>query len=398
MKNYKYIARNSDSERIEGMKKASSSQELLIWLRRQNLTPVSFAVVGTTRRMNSQRVKAEQLSSLCWQLNTMVEGGIPVVQAINIIAEDTENVTFRQAMMEISNRMQKGEAFSTSAARFPKVFGKLFCAMISAGEQGGALPSVLNSLAIHFENRDKLTKKIKSAMAYPIFVLSFVVVIIIAIMTFIIPRFRVIFDQIGTKLPVFTRAFMAFYDSTTSSMIYIILSIAFLVFAFYTFMKSENGHKKLSKLVLSIPFIGTILSKAFMVIFCRTLSVLLSAGVSILDALNILSGMTGNDLIRNAIIKTRDHIVEGSSISLSMAETGFFPNLIVKMVQVGEESGALPKALSRTSDYYEKKVDAEITTIMGWMEPLLIVLVGSIVLVVVLALYLPIFSISNIKH
>ena len=214
-------------------------------------------------------------------------------------------------------------------------------------------------------------------------------------MTFIIPRFSVIFDQFGGELPAFTRGFMAVYDMVCHNLIYIIgtfiLSIVTLVLL-YT--KSKSGHFLFSKLVLMAPLFGKILRQSFVAVFCRTMATLIASGVSVLEVFDILSAMSNNDIMRNSVKKAKDHIVDGANISAGMTQTGFFPNIAIKMVQVGEESGTLPQVLEKTADYYERKVDSTITMVMNLLEPLMIVIVGGIVLVVVLALYLPIFSMS----
>jgi type IV pilus assembly protein PilC len=260
------------------------------------------------------------------------------------------------------------------------------------------LPESLKRLAEYFDNRDKLARKVKGAMAYPIFVLSFIVVIVIFIMTFIIPRFRSIFDQFGGELPAFTRAFMGFYDIVRFNVFYILGTVFVLIFVGVTaYTKSKKGHYIFSKITLSIPLIGKIISQAFIVSFCRTMATLLAAGVSVLEVLEILSTMTDNDIIKTAIVETKESVVGGANISQSLAASGFFPNMVVKMIQVGEESGSLARVLDRTSNYYERKVDSTITTVMSLLEPVMIVTVGGIVLVVVLALYLPIFSMSEVS-
>ena len=401
MKSYKYIARDLSGERKEGLRQAACSNDVVAYLREQGFTPVCVNEVSegakkTRRTHRRKRIKSADLGALCWQLTTMVEGGITVTTALDTIAEDIENSQLQHVLQQVSEKMHKGDTFSDSISEFPKVFNKLSCALILAGETGGNLPEALRRLAEYFDNRDKLAKKVKGAMAYPVFVISFIVVIVIFIMAFIVPRFTVIFDQIGGELPGFTRAFMAFYDMLRFNLLYIIGSVlAVVILASLTYSKSKKGHYLFCRIALGLPLLGKIFSQAFVATFCRTMSTLIAAGVSVLEVFDILSVMTNNDIIKAAIMRTREQIVEGSNISLSLAASGFFPNMVVKMIQVGEESGSLSKVLDRTSDYYERKVDSTITTVMSLLEPIMIVTVGSIVLVVVLALYLPIFSMSD---
>jgi type IV pilus assembly protein PilC len=217
------------------------------------------------------------------------------------------------------------------------------------------------------------------------------------IMIKIIPAFMTIFDQIQGELPAFTKAFMGVYDIIMHHGGYVLGAIILAVIGGYMYARTAAGHERLSRLVLKIPLMGKIITQGFLTIFCNTMSTLLAAGVPVIEALNILMGMTNNDVIKRAVTSTKNYIVEGSNISISMAATNFFPNLMTKMAQIGEDSGSLPSVLDRTSQYYEKKVDASIKKMIGVLEPALIITVGLIVAIVVLALYLPIFNISDIK-
>jgi len=398
MKSYKYIARDSSGRRKEGFRESLSSNDVLAWLREQGFIPVSVSEMvletkKTQHKGRRKRVKSADLSALCWQLTTMVEGGIPITTALETIAEDIENLQLQNVMQQIVEKMHKGEPLSESISEYPKIFNTLSCAMILAGETSGNLPEALRRLAEYFDSRDKLAKKVQGAMAYPIFVLGFIILIVVFIMAFIIPRFRGIFEQFGGQLPAFTRGFMAFYDGMRFNLHYILGTIfTTVVLCTLAYTKSKKGHYIFSRIALSLPLLGKIFKQSFITMFCRTMATLVSAGVSVLEVLDILKAMTNNDIIKDAIIQTREHIVGGANISVSMASAGFFPNMVIKMMQVGEQSGSLPKVLERTSNYYERKVDIAITTVMGLLEPIMIVTVGGIVLVVVLALYLPIFS------
>jgi type IV pilus assembly protein PilC len=403
MKSYKYIARDSSGQRKEGFKEAASSNDLLGWLREQELTPVSVNEIAvdakkTHRTTFRKRIKSADLAALCWQLTTMIEGGITIPVALETISEDIENLQLRKILKQILEKMRKGETFWGSISEFPGVFNRLSCAMILAGETGGNLAEVLHRLAEYFDSRDKLAKKVKGAMAYPIFVLGFIVLIVIFIMAFIIPRFRTIFDQIGGRLPAFTRGFMGFYEILHHNLLYIIGSVFFLVVLAIVISKTKKGHYLFSRIALALPLFGKVIRQAFITMFCKTMSTLIAAGVSVLDVFDILAGMTNNDIIKSAIIRTGEQLVGGSNISLSMASVGFFPNMVIKMIQVGEESGSLATVLDRTSAHYERKVDSTITIMTSMLEPIMIVTVGAIVLVVVLALYLPIFTMSDIAR
>jgi len=402
MKNYGYVARDLAGAQKKGFAQAANSNEVLNQLREQGLTPISVKEVSKKsakkprQKIHRKRIKSGDLAALCWQLATMLEGGIPITTALDIISEDTDNAQLQSILKQLSEKVKKGQPVSECISEYPKVFNRLCCAMVLAGETGGNLAKAIGKLAEYFENRDKLAKKVKGAMAYPIFVLSFIIIIVIFIMAFIVPRFRKIFDQIGGTMPAFTRGFMGFYDILHYNLHYIIgLIIVLIVLTTYV-SRTKKGHYLFSRLSLTMPLFGKIVSQAFVATFCRTTSTLLSSGVSVLEAFTILTGMTDNDIIKSAITKTRENIVEGSNISLSMSSAGFFPNMVIKMIQVGEESGSMPEVLEKTSEHYERKVDSTVTMLLSLLEPVMIISVGAIVSVVVIALYLPIFTMSDV--
>jgi len=402
MKNYCYVARDSNGSQKKGFAQAASSNEVLNQLREQGFTPISVKDVSKKKpvkvrqRGHRKRIKSSDLSALCWQLSTMLEGGIPITTALDIIGEDTDNIQLQEILKQISGKVKKGQPVSECIAEYPKVFNRLCCAMIMAGESGGNLAKAIGKLAEYFDNRDKLAKKVKGAMVYPIFVLSFIIVIVIFIMAFIVPRFRKIFDQIGGTMPAFTQGFMGFYDILRYNYLYIAGFVVFMIVFTSIVSKTKKGHYLFSRLALTLPLFGKIFSQTFVATFCRTTSTLLASGVSVLEAFNILTGMTDNDIIKSAIVQTRENIVGGSNISLSMSSAGFFPNMVVKMIQVGEESGSMPEVLDKTSEHYERKVDSTVTTLISLLEPVMIVSIGAVVSVVVIALYLPIFTMSDI--
>lgn len=400
MKSYQYIARDASGARKEGFSQAVCTNDVLGWLREKGLTPISVNEISAgakapVQASSRQRVKSGDLAALCWQLTTMVGGGIPLTTAIDSISTDVEHPRLQAILQYVSGQIQKGETFSDCLSEFPKVFNPLTCAIISAGETGGTLPESLRRLAEYFDNRDKLAKKVKGAVAYPAFIFIVIILIVTFIMTFIVPRFQVIFEQLGGDLPGFTQGFMNVYSALRYNFVYIIGSVLLLIFSAILTGKTKKGHYIFSRIALKVPLLGKIFSQAFITMFCKTMSTLLAAGVSVLEVFDIMSGMTNNDVIKDAIVRTRERIVEGSNISSSLAASGFFPSMVVKMIQVGEESGSLSKVLDKTSDYYERKVDSTITTVMSLLEPMMIVLVAGIVMVVVLALYLPIFSMSD---
>lgn len=397
MKTFEYIAWDTEGGRREGLRQANSQEEILSTLREENLTPVSIQErasenAGKAARVRGARVKSHELGSFFWQLGTMIAGGLPITSAIETIASEITNRYFEYILKDVSERIQQGQPLHEVLRDYPKVFNKLCCSLVQAGETGGTLTTCMQRLAEYYENRDKLIRKVRGALAYPIFVVVFIIGIVIALMTLIIPRFLVFFKQFKGDLPAFTRGFMSVYYFLAHNALYIMLGLALLVTAAVLFSKTKKGIRFFSIASLKIPFIGQIKKMAFVSQFCRTLATLISSGVSVIDAFSILAGMTSNELFHEGVTKTRDQIVEGLSISKSMEKAGLFPGVAIKMVQIGEQSGSLGSVLEKTSYYYEKRVESLISMMLAILEPLLIVIVGAIVLTVVLAMYLPIFS------
>ena len=402
---YRYVALDYTGKMKEGLTSAASETDVLGWLREQGCTPVSVDVVssGVKTRWRIpllQRIRSSELAAVFWQLTTMVEGGITIAEGLDAIAEDIENARLEKILRRILARIERGGAFSEGMAEFPRVFNKLTIALIMAGETGGNIGEAFRRVAEYFTNRDKLARKVKKATAYPAFVVGFIVFIVILIMTLVIPRFRDIFEQIGAgQLPAFTQSFMATYDFIVQNVFYVVGTILLVILVTtLSYTRTPTVHYLFSALALRLPLFGKLFKQAFIASFCRTMSNLLRGGVPVLEVFDILCDMTSNDVMRSALEKTRADIVSGAGIHLSMAGTRFFPNMVIKMVRAGEESGSLWKLLDRTADYYEEKVDALISAMTSLLEPILIIIVGLIVLAVVVALYMPIFSLSDIAH
>jgi len=402
---YRYVALDYTGKMKEGLTSAASETDVLGWLREQGCTPVSVDVVssGVKTRWRIpllQRIRSSELAAVFWQLTTMVEGGITIAEGLDAIAEDIENARLEKILRRILARIERGGAFSEGMAEFPRVFNKLTIALIMAGETGGNIGEAFRRVAEYFTNRDKLARKVKKATAYPAFVVGFIVFIVILIMTLVIPKFRDIFEQIGAgQLPAFTQSFMATYDFIVQNVFYVVGTILLVILVTtLSYTRIPTVHYLFSALALRLPLFGKLFKQAFIASFCRTMSNLLRGGVPVLEVFDILCDMTSNDVMRSALEKTRADIVSGAGIHLSMAGTRFFPNMVIKMVRAGEESGSLWKLLDRTADYYEEKVDALISAMTSLLEPILIIIVGLIVLAVVVALYMPIFSLSDIAH
>jgi len=401
LKRFRYVARDLYGHCQEGLQLAGSPSEVLSWLRGQSLIPVEVRQIreldrGKKQIRAGQRVKSADLAAFCWQLTTMIEGGVPAAAALDTITHDMENRRFAQIISDVSERMKKGESFSGSVSGYSKTFGPLFGALILASETGGSLTTVLQRLGKYYDERDKLVQKLKAALTYPLFAVGVISVILVIIMAYIVPSFRTLFEQFEGKLPAITLAFMSFYDVLLNYFPYIIGGICLLIFGLIYYGRTARGHLNYSRLALSLPIVGQLISRAFIAIFCRTAGTLLGSGVSVVESFDILSETTKNEVIKSAIIKARERVIEGSSVAAALAASGFFPNMLITMITVGEQSGALPRILDRTSEYYDRKVGTTIAALTAILEPALIITIGLIVLIIVLALYMPIFTRGNV--
>jgi type IV pilus assembly protein PilC len=401
---YRYVARSYSGETKEGYTQAASENDLLNWLRDQGYTPLNIDAISSTTSKKTgvpltKGISSGELAAVFWQLTTMVDGGITVADSLEAIAEDLDNPRLRKVLTKLLEKVQHGGMVSEGMNDFPQVFSRLVSSLVVAGETSGNIAAAFQRAAEYFTNRDRLGRKIKKATTYPAFVFGFVILVVIAIMTLIIPRFKEMFESFGSgQLPAFTRAFMAFYDVFAANWYYIIgglLLAIIILFLWYTRVKSF--HTLCSALWLRTPLFGKLIKNASIAAFCRTASNLLRGGVPVLEVFDILADMNSNDTISHKIRKTKEGIVAGKGIAMSMTATKFFPNMVIKMIKAGEESGSLWKTLERTADYYEDKVDAQISMMTSLLEPLMIIIVGMIVMVVVIALYLPIFSISDLR-
>jgi type IV pilus assembly protein PilC len=400
MATFRYIAINTTGDQVTGTLQGDTRSEILVWLREKCYTPVTLDEISLRSADNKKarrrlRIRSHDLASFCWQLNTMIDGGVTITDAIDTICEDIDNLKLQQVLLDVSEKMKTGQSFYESLQEYPKVFNDFFQAMIQAGESSGTLSIVLTRLADYYDRKDELNRKVKKAMAYPAFIIGFVILIIVAMMVLIIPRFLDIFKDFGSKLPAFTLAFLDVYSFIVHNVHYMLGGLAGFVILMTLYNRSVSGHRRFSRVWLRLPLLGKILRFAFVATYGRAMATLLSAGVPVLNAIEIVEGMTGNDIIRDVLAKAREQIAEGVGVALSMSGNKIFPALMVKMTQVGEESGSLPQVLDRSSSYYEKQVDATVMAMISILEPAMIVLVGGIVLVVLLALYMPIFSMTQ---
>lgn len=396
MPEFKWIGRDQNGKEIKGVMTADNADLVRLQLRRQKITPlkvkprlkdIQIVIPGI-----SYNISDRDLVVFTRTFSTMVDAGLPLVQCLEILSQQTENPVFAKAINEIRQSVEAGSTYADALRKHPKIFNDLYCNMVEAGETGGILDTILNRLAAYMEKAITLKRQVKSAMTYPIAVLTIAVGVVILLMWRVIPTFAKIFIQLGSTLPAPTRIVMAISEFVVSYIVFIFLAIAAIIIGFRQFYRSEKGRRIFDALFLKLPIFGPLLRKVAVAKFTRTLGTLISSGVPILDGLEITAKTAGNKIIEEAVMKTRVSISEGKTISDPLAQTEVFPPMVVQMIAVGESTGALDSMLEKIADFYDEEVDIAVANLTKLLEPLIILFLGVIIGGVVLAMYLPMFK------
>jgi len=328
------------------------------------------------------------------KLAALVDAGVPIVRGLTLMAQQQKMPLFKRALQAITEEVSQGEGIGTSMRRWPKVFDKLMIAMIEAGEAGGVLDETLKRLATLLEGNAKLQNQIKGAMGYPIAVLSLAVIIFLAMTIFLIPTFEGIFDSLGADLPAFTQAMVDLSELLRSPFsFFLVLAIIGGIVLFSRFYATPVGKRRVDGIILKLPLFGDLLRKTATAQFCRTFSSLTRAGVPILMSLEIVHEIAGNAIISDAILNSRLDIQEGIPLSLALQRKDVFPELAMSMLSIGEETGQMDAMLSKVADFYEDEVEAAVKIMTAMLEPAMIVICGGIVASILVAMYLPMFSV-----
>jgi type IV pilus assembly protein PilC len=340
-----------------------------------------------------QRVSSKRLAIFTRQFSVMLDAGLPLVQCLEILGEQEENRTFRAIIQQVRSDVEQGSSLAEAMRRHPKAFDELFVNMVAAGEAGGILDIILQRLATFLEKITKLKSQVKSALIYPASVITIAIGVVWIILRFVIPTFTQLFAGLGGELPWITRVVVGTSNFIGRFSPWIIIGgILFGIFL-SRWHKTERGRRVIDGLLLKIPVIGMLLRKIAVARFCRTLATLTSSGVPILDGLEITAKTSGNAIIEDAVMAVRKSVEEGKTVSEPLAETKVFPPMVVQMINVGEQTGALDQMLSKIADFYEEEVDTAVAGLMKLIEPLLITFLGVVIGVIVAAMYLPLYSV-----
>ena len=330
------------------------------------------------------------------QLSTMIDAGLPLVQSLDILANQQENGTLKKCLRAIQRDVEAGTTFADSMRKHPKIFDNLFTNMIEAGETGGILDTILQRLALFMEKAAALKKKIKGAMTYPTICLAISLLILAVILIFVIPVFEELFTSFGSSLPVPTQIVIQMSNFAKSNIVFMIIGLAILIFIFKKIYSTEKGRITIDKILLHSPVFGILIRKVAVAKFTRTLSTMLQSGVPILEALQVVAKTAGNKVIEIAVFRVAEAIAEGRPIAEPLSETGVFPNMVVQMINVGESVGALDTMLEKIADFYDEEVDQAVENLTAMIEPFMMVFLGGLIGGLVVAMYLPIFKIASV--
>jgi type IV pilus assembly protein PilC len=399
MPKFTYVGVTANGKQVKGEIQASSKNEVVSLLRKKKLRPVSIKSASISINLAFlDKVKLQDISRFTRQFSAMTAAGLPLVQCLDILAVQTENKKLSAAVKQISGDIQGGSTLADALEKHPSIFNTLYCNMISAGEASGSLDTVLARLADYQEKAEALRRKIKGAMTYPAIVTIVAVFATGAMLTFVVPTFAQMFTDVGGSLPLPTQIVMNISDFLKKYLIFLLFIIAGAITALFYYYKTENGKLRIDGIKLKIPVWGDLERKSSVSRFAQTLSTLLTSGVTILDALNITAKTAGNKVLEKGIMRTLEKITGGMTIAEPLKETGVFPPMVIHMISVGEKTGDLAEMLKKISDFYKEEVDAAVDALTSIIEPVMIVLMGTIIGGILIAMYLPMFDmIGTIK-
>jgi type IV pilus assembly protein PilC len=398
---FRYTAKDQDARTVTG-KIVAESQDLVIEeLRKRKLviTNINEERQSQLFAVSSEKgksIKAEDVILFARQMATMIEAGIPILQTMEALQEQAMNPSFKKVLGAIKEDIRLGNGLSAAFAKHPKVFDSLFVNMLKVGETGGVLASVLERLAAYMEKSAKLKRKVSSAMIYPIAIVSMAVIVTTVLLVKVVPTFATIYGSFNRKLPAMTQMLLNFSDALRHQFVLIILGIVAFVTVVILYKRTEKGAFQIDGWKLKLPIFGDLICKVAVSRFCRTLSVMVQSGVPILESLDIVMKTIGNRVLEKVISEVIQGVREGESMAVPLARSKIFPSMVTKMIAVGEQSGQLDKMLSKVADFFDEQVDAAVDGLTSLIEPVIIGFLGIVIGFIVIALFLPIISITQV--
>ena len=396
---YLWEGKNRNNIVQKGEMDASSQDVVRSNLNRLRITPTKIKKKPKDLFENisflQPNVTQKDVILFCRQFSTMIDAGLPIIQCMDILHAQQENATFKKMLKSIKEQVESGSTLADSLKKYPKQFDDLFVNMVAAGEAGGILDTILRRLSAYMEKAAKLKSQVKGAMTYPIVTMVIAVGVVAIILVFVIPVFQEMFADMGGALPTPTLIVVAMSEFVKSNIHWIIIGVIIFIFAFKKYYSTENGRKMVDATVLKLPVFGLLIRKVAVSKFTRTMGTMLSSGVAILEALDIVAKTSGNKSVERAIYTVRSGIAEGRTMADPLAESGVFPAMVCQMISVGESTGALDAMLQKIADFYEEEVDQAVENMTSLIEPFMLVFLGVVIGGLVIAMYLPVFKMAG---
>ncbi len=408
MPSFSYVAINEAGKEISGVLDAADVAAAQRTIESQNLLPTKVepseakkkaaksSAISVGRKGKRKKISEREVIDFTRQLSTLLKAGVPILAALETLSGQAENPNFAEVLINVAEDIAGGEDFSAALGKYPKVFSDLYVSSIMAGEAGGVLDSILTRIADVMKRDAETKSKVKGALRYPIMVVSAMIVAFIVMVTMVVPKFADIFKQVGLELPIPTIILMALADFVLAYWWIALIGIGGLGFGFRWLIRTKTGGYWWDGLVLKMPIFGPLVLKAAMTRFTRMFETLSRAGLPILQIFNIVSRTLGNEVLSRALMKASEDVEHGRGVAVSLADTGFFPPLVVKMISVGEEAGALDEMLANIADFYEEEVRHSVEGMTALIEPILTLGMGGMVLLLMLAIFLPMWDMMQL--
>lgn len=398
MPTFQWKGKNRYGDVVGGVRVARSVEDLRLNLQREQITVSDISSASRKIQipfLQRQKVKLKDLAIYSRQLSVLIDAELPLIQSLNILAEQTKNKYFKNVIREIREDVEAGSTLNQAKRKFPNVFDDLYCNLVASGEQSGSLDIMLRRLAEYLEKIVRLRAQVRQAMIYPSAVLSFAVIVCIFMLWKVIPVFAGIFLELGAELPFLTSLILSLSIFIQKYILFIVIGVIGGIFAFRYWRKTPSGRRITDKFFLRMPLFGKLLEKVGLSRVTRTLSTLLSGGVPMLESMKITSSTSGNVIVEDYIMQARSMVAEGTSLRDALREKGRFPFMMIQMVGVGEATGTLDEMLTKLADFYDEEVEYSVANLLSVLEPVLLIFVGLIVGSIVISMYLPIFDLMN---
>lgn len=397
MPNYEWKGRDRNGSPQTGVLIGDSKEAVIAALRRQQIVITTVKEKGKEIALPKfgGGIKSKDIAIFTRQFSVMIDAGLPLVQCLDILGQQQESKGFQKVILQVRQDVEGGSSLAEAMRKHPQAFDELYVNMVGAGEAGGILDTILQRLATYIEKTVKLKAQVKSAMVYPVAVVTIAIIVVYVILWKVIPVFASLFEGLGAQLPFLTRVVVSASNFIGRFWWLIFMVVAASIYAVVQYYQTEQGRYQIDKIMLKLPALGLLLRKIAVARFCRTLGTLLASGVPILDSLTITAKTSGNAVIEEAVFEVRKEVEQGKTLADPLSKTQQFPPMVCQMIAVGEQTGAMDTMLSKIADFYEDEVDAAVEGMMSLIEPIIIAFLGVVIGVIVVAMYMPMFSLIS---